>query len=389
MHIVQTVPSLTLEYGGPSRSVTGLSSALAQEKEIAVGVISQTGRGPDATLIRPSDLVKLSLLSSAQIHVDGLLFFRNIWRHIDRLVQGDKRSIIHDHGVWSLFNHTVARVARRANIPLIVSLRGMLEPWALNRSATKKQLAWYAYQRGNLMSARLLHATCEDEAQNLRRLGLRQPIAVVPNGVDVGPHGGSTYVGDHSHKRKLLFLSRLHPKKGLLDLIEALEIALPASWEVLIAGPDEDNHRREVESAIRRAQLEHQITFIGPVDDTQKWDLYRQADLFVLPSFSENFGLVIAEALAAGVPVITTKSTPWREIEAHRCGWWIDGGVDPLAAALGAAFDLTDEQRKRIGANGSRLVEAKYGWSKIAAQMLGVYRWVLFGGRKPDCVDIV
>ena len=181
-------------------------------------------------------------------------------------------------------------------------------------------------------------------------------------------------------------MSRLHPKKGLLNLIEALAISLPDSWEVIIAGPDEENHRHEVECAVRRTQLTNKVTFLGPVDDGKKWAIYQSADLFVLPSFSENFGIVVAEALASGVPVITTIGTPWQELETHNCGWWIDIGVEPLAEALQIAMSLTDEERLRMGQNGRRLIEQKYNWSDVADKMITVYQWVLGQGSKPNCI---
>jgi glycosyltransferase involved in cell wall biosynthesis len=116
-------------------------------------------------------------------------------------------------------------------------------------------------------------------------------------------------------------------------------------------------------------------------------NLLQSASLFVLPTFSENFGIAVAEALAAGVPVITTKGAPWKELETHRCGWWVDVGAEPLATAMREAIALSDEQRRAMGKRGRRLVEERYSWPKIAADMKSVYEWVLGSGPKPECVQ--
>jgi glycosyltransferase involved in cell wall biosynthesis len=186
--------------------------------------------------------------------------------------------------------------------------------------------------------------------------------------------------------RTALFLGRIHPIKGLLDLIKAWVLVRPQGWRVAMAGGDENNHRAEVEAAIQALDLAADFSFLGPVAGDAKWSLYQQADLFVLPSHSENFGIVVAEALASSVPVITTRGTPWEDLVTHRCGWWTDNGPEPLAAALRDALNRTDEERHEMGRRGRQLVEQKYSWPGIAAQMHAVYRWVLGEGEKPECV---
>jgi glycosyltransferase involved in cell wall biosynthesis len=235
-----------------------------------------------------------------------------------------------------------------------------------------------------LQTARALHATALQEADNLRRLGLRQPIAVVPNGVKMPPLLKPLRSPATPHIA--LFLSRIHPKKGLLELVEAWRVTRPSDWKVIIAGPDEGGHRRVVEEKIRRAGLGNNFEFAGMVDGAAKTALYQRAELFLLPSFTENFGVVVAEALACGVPVITTKGTPWQGLMTHRCGWWIDIGVEHLIAAIQEATSLLDEERHAMGQRGRQYVERNFGWSSIAEQMLSVYRWILGQGDKPDCV---
>jgi glycosyltransferase involved in cell wall biosynthesis len=245
-------------------------------------------------------------------------------------------------------------------------------------------------------------------------------------------------------------VSRVHPKKGLLNLVDAWAWVNPHGWKMVIAGPDQDGHAAEVMARARAAGIDQDFEMMGPVYGKEKNDHYAKADLFILPTYSENFGVVVVEALAQGCPVITTKGTPWQELEncgdekcvnalmrecvnkarwseaetiltqskseavitqsgnhaflqsgnqafpqsgnkafqPARAGWWIDIGVEPLVDALREAMSLTDEERHQLGLNGRRLVEAKYTWPAIADQMKRTYEWVLQGGEKPECVRV-
>lgn len=261
----------------------------------------------------------------------------------------------------------------------------MLEPWAVNHRAWKKRLAWWLYQRRDLQTARVLHATAAQEADNLRRLGLSQPIAVIPNGIDLPT--GVEHRRLTEGRRVALFLSRIHPVKGLLNLVEAWRLVRPAGWRLLIAGPDEDGHRAVVEQRIRAAGLTDDCEFVGPVEGQRKTELYRMAHLFVLPSFTENFGVVVAEALSYGLPVITSRGTPWADLESFGCGWWVETAPESLAVALRAAKDLSDEERVAMGERGRTYVR-RYNWDAIANETLSLYRWVLGQGERPPCVRV-
>ncbi len=296
-------------------------------------------------------------------------------------------SILHDAGIWLPSNRCVAQVARELRVPRVVSPRGMLSEWALNHGSVWKKLAWRVYQKRDLESASLLHATAESEAAEFRQCGLRPPIAVVPNGVDVPP-AIRRQTGEERRERVALFLSRLHPKKGLLDLVEAWAAVRPKGWRLVIAGDDEGGHRATVERAAAERGIGDRIDFLGAVADADKWDLYAKADLFVLPSYSENFGIVVAEALAAGVPVITTRATPWKEIQELRCGWWVDTGAASLATALRHATGKSDEERREMGERGRELMESKYSWDVAAEKMIACYHWILGKQEKPEWVQL-
>jgi glycosyltransferase involved in cell wall biosynthesis len=261
----------------------------------------------------------------------------------------------------------------------------MLEPWALRYRAWKKKVAWITYQRGDLASASGFCATSDDEAANIRALGFSQPISIIPNGIEI-PEWQEPIPRD-GPERTVLFLSRIHPKKGLLDLIRAWTIVRPPHWRVVIAGPDELGHKTEVVRAVEQAGLSDVISFHEAVDGTAKLALYRRADLFVLPTYSENFGLVIAEALACGVPVITTRGAPWEGLRRHRCGWWIEIGHEALAITLREAVAMADGERVAMGRRGRAWVERAFAWSEIVGQMTDYYHWLLHGGDRPACVS--
>jgi glycosyltransferase involved in cell wall biosynthesis len=258
----------------------------------------------------------------------------------------------------------------------------MLSPWSLQHRKWKKRLAWHLFQRRDLQQAQVLHVTSDQEADEVRAIGARQPIAVIPNGVTV-PATGKRKMTKHS--RRALFLSRLHPKKGVLNLIDAWAEVRPKDWELVLAGPDDEGHQAQVIERIRRNQLTD-VSFTGAVDDTAKWDLYRSADLFVLPTFSENFGIVIGEALGMGVPVITTKGAPWSGISIHQCGWWIDTGTEPLIAALREATSTPPSHLAELGDRGRRYVIQEFSWGRVAQDLIAVYEWMLQGGEIPPCL---
>lgn len=384
MTIIHTIDSLAALNGGPSRSVTGLCNHLGA-LGARVALVSNS-RAAGTEVVAPRDIVKNIEVAAGPGVLARAGVSKNYAAAIRGLLDSPKRAVVHDHGLWLASNRTSAWVARKTGAPLVISPRGMLEPWALEHRAWKKAFAWRLFQRRNLQVAGLLHATSMMEAENLRRLGLRQPIAVIPNGVQV-PELSRPQRAPHARHRAL-FLSRIHPKKGLLNLVHAWGAAPPAGWQLDIVGAGDPGHEREVRDAIRQAGLDEAVRMVGPRDDAEKWRLYEDADLFILPSFSENFGIVVAEALAAQVPVITTTGTPWRELRARECGWWIDPGVEPLAEALRDATAMGDAQRMAMGVRGRMLVEENYLWPPVARKMLAAYCWLLGEGARPDCVMV-
>jgi len=294
--------------------------------------------------------------------------------------------IVHLHGLWQFPALAVARWAARTHRPYLVSPHGMLEPWALKYSRAKKAVMSFLFQKNCLRNAKCLLATSKQEAQSIRLAGYQNAIAVVPNGVEV-PAVIPERRPVLAQRRRALFLSRVHPKKGLLNLVEAWNRVRPAGWELAIVGPDEGGHLAEVQVAIHTCGLADQVFYDGEVwDDAAKWECYFAAELFVLPTFSENFGLVIAEALGCGVPVITTRGAPWSELESNGCGWWIDATVEALEHALREATNLAPAKLLAMGANGRKLVLDRYPWDVVGRQISDVYRWMAGTIERPEYV---
>jgi glycosyltransferase involved in cell wall biosynthesis len=316
-------------------------------------------------------------------------FFLNIffeYRFIWRLCEHKRFDLIHLHGLWSPMLAVVALIANKLKIPLIISPHGCLEPWALRNKYYKKLFAMKIYQGIVLRSASLFVATADQEFRSIRNLGLQQPIAVVPNGVDIE--------ADMQRERQdevktFLFLSRLHPVKGLLDLVEAWALVRQPDWRIVIAGGDEEGYRAKVESLIQLKGLQADFEFVGFVEGTRKKACFDCADVFILPTYSENFGIAVAEALANNLPVITTTGAPWSDLVEYRCGWWVEPGIPGISSALREAMACEPEELMQMGQLGRQLVESKYSWKKIGVTSKEVSEWVLDPTRpKPKVVDI-
>jgi glycosyltransferase involved in cell wall biosynthesis len=307
-------------------------------------------------------------------------------RHLARSLNESvgETDIVHNHGLWLMPNVYAGRETARAGTPLVVSPRGMLGAAALAFSRRKKKLFWALLQGPALRHAACFHATSEAEYDEIRAFGIRAPIAVIPNGIDLpqmvrGPMTGS--------ERVVLSLGRLHPKKGLDRLLRAWAVVEPGrpDWLLRIIGPSEAGHDNELRALAASLHLQR-VSIEAPLYDEEKDKAYRLADLFVLPTHNENFGVSVAEALAAEVPVIVTKGAPWRKLKDEDCGWWIDHGVEPLAAALSQATSLPREQLEVMGARGRAWMAREYSWVRTAHNVSEIYSWLCVGSAMPATV---
>lgn len=385
INIYHTIAGLHPDSGGPARTVTSACASLTKIPDINVSLITQSVTGQP---------IYCGSLSPDRTHIakSRSNYYLKSGRLLETLLdkQGSENApnIIHDHGIWLPSNHAVADWAKRHKVPLVVNPRGMLEPYALSFRAFKKKVAWSLYQKKDLEYAALFFATSQAEAGNLRNLGFTQPIALIPNGVDI-PNVDLSISNKQKNQRErnVVFMSRIHSIKNLKGLLEAWAQLDADNWKLALAGPDEDGHLEEVLAYAKKLRIENKVVYMGVVEGEEKAQLLQNADLFVLPSFSENFGVVVAEALAYGVPVISTFGTPWRGLVENACGWWAEATPEALAGALREAMALTDEQRYEMGVRG-REYARKFDWSQIARETADVYRWLLGKADRPDCVRL-
>lgn len=306
--------------------------------------------------------------------------------------------IAHQHGIWTGVSHATRVVARRHGVPTVVAPHGSLERSVLKKSRWKKALATLAYESANLKGAACLHATAPAEVGDFRGYGLRNPIALVTSGV---PEGWLRSEGDaarfrSSHqlpadRRILLFMSRIAPKKGLPMLLEAMREPLRChpEWLLVIVGGDEDGHKVRVEARVDELGLRDSVRFLGPIFGPGKRDAFAAAEIFVLPSHSEGFPMVVLDSLGAGVPAIVTRASAWEDLVLHGCGWWPETTRGGLASALMDAMGCSPEELARMGASGRALLESKYDWNAIATRTLELYDWLRRGGAAPRFVSQV
>jgi glycosyltransferase involved in cell wall biosynthesis len=294
--------------------------------------------------------------------------------------------VIHNHGLWLMPNVSAGGAAASGPTPLVVSPHGMLAPAALAFSRLKKQAFWALLQGRVIRGASCLHATSEQEYEEIRGLGLTNPVATIPLGIDL-PGVIAPLAAGPALERVVLSLGRIHPKKGLSRLVQAwskVEAGYPG-WRLKIVGPAELGHDNELRALAVALGLTR-ISIEDPVYGEAKTIAYQDAAVFVLPTLNENFGLTVSEALAAGTPVISTKGAPWSGLEQKDCGWWIDHGVEPLAAALAQAMALPREALKAMGDKGRQWMARDFSWDCVAHDMLSVYLWLARRAPPPPAV---
>lgn len=282
--------------------------------------------------------------------------------------------VFHVNCCWLPQSARTAMWTKNRGYKVVYSPHGMLEPWILKRHyLTRKLPAILLYQRKALRVADMIHATAESEKRNLLNLGWNNNVAVIPNCVQID--GINMKTSWHRRKR-VLFLSRVHVKKGVDFLIEAVARLKSElnGYQFVIAGPGDEAYINGLMKMVKARGVADLFDFAGPIYGDDKWGLYKDADLFVLPTYSENFGIVVAEALASGTPVITTHGTPWNELNERQCGWWIPVGTEALVEAF-KEFLLCDETKlKNMGHNGRVLVEEKYSSGNVAERFMWIYK---------------
>lgn len=362
MKIIHYIPSIDQADGGTATYMQLLASELGKVTELHL----VTHRSALPVVIK-----------NCKVHYISRSLWggmKNAWKELLQIIRPD---VVHINCCWMPQCAFAQKWAQSMGYKVVLTPHGMLEPWIIKRNYwTKKRPALWLYQKEAIQKADYIHATAESEKENLLKLGYNDRITVIPNGIDIN---GISMKTTWERKKEILFLSRIHVKKGIELLMKAIAQLKDElkDYRVKIAGEGDSAYINTLKKIAKEQGISDIVQFVGGVYGEKKWELFRNADLFVLPSYSENFGIVVAEALASGTPVLTTKGTPWQELETQNCGWWIDLSVSDLVKALKEFINTSEATLETMGKNGRKLVEEKYSNKKCADNMYKLYSTLL------------
>ena len=377
LHVIPSYPPTTA-YTGPPTALHRLCREL-RGIGIDVRVATTNADGP----------CRLAVPNSRWIEYEGVpVFYGNRWGgrgdlspalHACIQEEVQRVDLIHVAAIFSWPILSAARACRSIRKPLVVSPRGSFAAEALAWRAGKKKLFLAFGGQRALEAVTAFHATTPSEAQDIRRLFPRTGVGVVPNGVDVPSDAELAPWRAVANPRTILFLGRLHQHKNVDLLLRAWALVAPKFKDVslLVAGSGSGKMLEAMKRLVADLGTTRQVSFLGNVQGDEKTRLLAQADVLVLPSKSENFGNVVAEALAHGTPVIASTGTPWRGLGEKGCGWWVRAAEAPLGRALETVLAMDSERRQEMGQSGREWMRREYSWTEVAASMREFYGEVL------------
>ncbi|MFE4106998.1 hormogonium polysaccharide biosynthesis glycosyltransferase HpsP [Almyronema epifaneia] len=390
MRVLQIVPSISLVYGGPSQMVRGLSAAL-------------TGVGAEVTVLTTDsngdvDEPPLAVPLQVPVQEDGytVWYFRcspfrrykfslGLLRWLAQHAQ--TYDIAHIHALFSPLSSAAATVARQQGLPYLLRPLGTLDPADLRKKRHLKRIYVAMLEKANLAGAAALHFTSEQEAKVSERFGTTTPGLILPLGVAAPAAVGLSQAEIRDRYQIpaatpiLLYMSRIDPKKGLDLLLPALETLAQSgvAFHFILSGanPQDRHYEQQIQQRIQTSALKSQTTLTGFVTGELKSALLAAADCFVLPSYYENFGIAVAEAMIAGKPVVISDQVHiWHAIAESQSGWVVPCQQTALTAALQQALE-DDQQRQQRGQNAYQYAQTHYSWPAIAQQTIAAYRQLL------------
>ncbi len=325
-----------------------------------------------------------SLLYQIYLKTVNKIFFSKKLK-LDFLQETSTNDIIHIHSLWLYLSVLASKAQKIKNARKIISVHGMLDKWALENGRMKKRLILKLFEQKNLNTANCIHALCEQEYQDIRKITSKIPIAIIPNGINLPQ--------PQKHKTKkdtkvLLFIGRIHPKKGLENLIHAWSKVESPNWRLVITGPNENKHLEDLKILAKKLHVNTRIDFTGPKFGEDKEQLLESSDAFILPSFSEGLPMSVLEAWSYKLPILMTPECNLPDGYESNAALKIETTPESIAEGLKHLFSLSNSQLEEIGNNGFKLVKEKYTWESVARQMIQLYDWVSGKTVKPDFVRL-
>ena len=368
MKVLQVISGMGLKSGGPTTCTYNLLKGL-QEQGVSADLLTFDAEANDEIISRESFMKILTPPNNPRFG-----YSKELKEWLETHTDYD---LYHTNALWQYASHAAAVKAQKQDKPYVISAHGMLYPEGLKKSKWFKKLALGLFQKKDLIKATAFHATSHKEMTYLRDFGLKQPVAVIPNAIDVNAFSKSNTVSKPSH-RKIGFLGRLAPIKNLELLIDAWAKSKTATQnaELVIIGDGDEVYVEQLKSLIKNHNIDN-ITFTGFLSGKAQEVVMQELSYLVLPSKSENFGMVVPEALAREIPVIASKGTPWEELNTEQCGWWIDSELSSLSTTITEALNLDEAKRLEMGKNGRNLVENKYSKEAVSEMMTIFYEWIL------------
>ena len=388
-HLVHNIDD---SYGGPAKSIPYLMSSL-----------EKLGNNQEVISLKYSNnetnevISKLNLKSTSfQAHfLKAAAYSPNIEDYLVKRIRETNNQIIHYHNIWNYIPLIANKVAVNTNVPIVASPRGNLFPWNLKKGYLKKKLYMEVFQRRYFNTSDCIHVTSKEELRAVKNLGLNAPIGLISNGVDIDEFKNMQSKEKHRdnlgidvNKKYILYMGRIEQKKGLLLLLHTYKdfVKKNDEWKILIAGPAYDKkYFQDCKDFAINAGLDKHIEWLGMVSGRKRIDAYGAADLFVLPTHSENFGIVIAEALASGLPVITTNGTPWAEIQNEFAGYIIPLEKRFLLSSIDNFSKLSILEKNEMAANAKNIAK-RYSWDKPGHEMAQLYEWILGKRKQPKFI---
>lgn len=376
MKVLHTINGLAAKSGGPTTCTYSLLKGLNKE-ENNVDVLTYEPVNNDI-LIGSDSFIKVVPRPK-----DTRLAYSPVFKNY--LSNHNHYDLYHINAIWQYPAHATAKYARINKKPYIISPHGMLYANALKKSWFVKKVFYYAWFRKDLERAACIHATSKEEMRQIRNCGLKNPIAVIPNPIDLPVKSELDVNTSPLDRDSVIFIGRLVAIKGIDKLIRAWALIEKdnVKSKLLIAG--DGDQREYLQNLVLNLGLKN-VEFLGFLNNDGKVELYKRAKYLILPSESENFGMVVTEALSNKIPVIASKGTPWETLIEYKCGWWVDNSVETLAEALKEALIVSEEDRIKMGDNGKQLVLENYTSDVVSRKMNELYSWILNRGEKPEFV---